>query len=94
MATFPRWKGEKMSEQFYWGLIAINTIFLIYEFTKNIAFGYVINNIKGELETKTTKLDDAERRYGKIILGSLPVDPISYHSVDALLSESQKFFLA
>ena len=66
-ATFPRWKGERMSEQFYWGLIAINTIFLIYEFTKNIAFRYVIDNIKGELEAKTTKLDNAERRYGKII---------------------------
>ena len=56
-----------MSEQFYWGLIAINTIFLIYEFTKNIAFRHVINNAKSELETKTTKLDDAERKYGKII---------------------------
>jgi len=56
-----------MSEQFYWGLIAINTIFLIYEFTKNIAFRYVIDNIKSELKTKATKLDDAERRYGKII---------------------------
>ena len=67
MAIFPRWKGKKMSEQFYWGLITINTIFLIYEFTKNIAFKYVINNIKGELEAKTTKLDNAERRYGKII---------------------------
>ena len=67
MATFRRWKGKKMSEQFYWGLIAINTIFLIYEFTKNIAFKYVIDNIKGELEAKTTKLDNAERRYGKII---------------------------
>ena len=67
MATFPRWKGKKMSEQFYWGLITINTIFLIYEFTKNIAFKYVIDNIKGELEAKTTKLDNAERRYGKII---------------------------
>ena len=66
-AIFPRWKGKKMSEQFYWGLITINTIFLIYEFTKNIAFKYVIDNIKGELEAKTTKLDNAERRYGKII---------------------------
>jgi len=56
-----------MSEQFYWGLITINTIFLVYEFIKNIAFKYGINNIKEELETKTTKLDDAERRYGKII---------------------------
>ena len=56
-----------MSEQFYWGLIAINTAFLIYEFTKNIAFRYVIDNIKSELETKTTKLGDAERKYGKII---------------------------
>ena len=56
-----------MSEQFYWGLIAINTAFLIYEFTKNIAFRYVIDNAKEELEAKTTKLDDAERRYGKII---------------------------
>ena len=56
-----------MSEQFYWGLIAINTAFLIYEFTKNIAFRYVIDKIKEELETKTTKLGDAERRYGKII---------------------------
>ena len=56
-----------MSEQFYWGLITINTIFLIYEFTKNIAFRYVIDNIKSELEAKTTKLDNAERRYGKII---------------------------
>ena len=56
-----------MSEQFYWGLIAINTIFLVYEFTKNIAFRYVIDNIKNELEAKTTKLDNAERRYGKII---------------------------
>ena len=66
-AIFPHWKGKKMSEQFYWGLIAINTIFLIYEFTKNIAFRYVIDNIKNELEAKTTKLDNAERRYGKII---------------------------
>ena len=56
-----------MSEQFYWGLIAINTAFLIYEFTKNIAFRYFIDNVKEELETKTTKLDDADRRYGKII---------------------------
>jgi len=56
-----------MSEQFYWGLITINTIFLVYEFTKNIAFRYVIDNVKSELEVKTTKLDDAERRYGKII---------------------------
>jgi len=56
-----------MSEQFYWGLITINTIFLVYEFTKNIAFWYVIDNVKSELEVKTTKLDDAERRYGKII---------------------------
>ena len=56
-----------MSEQFYWGLIIINTIFLVYEFTKNIAFRHVIDNAKSELETETTKLDDAERRYGKII---------------------------
>ena len=56
-----------MSEQFYWGIIAINTIFLIYEFTKNIAFRFVINSIKSDLEAKTTKLDDTERRYGKII---------------------------
>ena len=56
-----------MNEKFYWGLIAINTIFLIYEFTKNIAFRYFIDNVKEELETKTTKLDDAERKYGKII---------------------------
>tara|TARA_R110002060_G_scaffold14074_4_gene19772 strand:- start:11 stop:226 length:216 start_codon:yes stop_codon:yes gene_type:complete len=56
-----------MSEQFYWGLIVINTIFLVYEFTKNIAFRYVIDNTKSELEAKTTKLDDTERRYGKII---------------------------
>ena len=56
-----------MIEQFYWGLIAINTIFLIYEFTKNIAFRFVINSIKSDLEAKTTKLDDTERRYGKII---------------------------
>jgi|TARA_R110000824_G_scaffold62527_1_gene165497 hypothetical protein len=56
-----------MNEKFYWGLIAINTIFLIYEFTKNIAFRFVIDDIKSELEAKTTKLDNAERRYGKII---------------------------
>ena len=56
-----------MSEQFYWGIIAINTIFLVYEFTKNIAFRFVINSIKSDLEAKTTKLDDAERKYGKII---------------------------
>tara|TARA_R110000751_G_scaffold62642_1_gene129531 strand:- start:580 stop:795 length:216 start_codon:yes stop_codon:yes gene_type:complete len=56
-----------MSEQFYWGLITINTIFLVYEFTKNIAFKYGINNIKKELEANATKLGDAERRYGKII---------------------------
>ena len=56
-----------MSEQFYWGLITINTVFLVYEFTKNIAFRYIIDNVKEELETKTTKLGDAERRYGKII---------------------------
>ena len=56
-----------MSEQFYWGLIIINTIFLVYEFTKNIAFRYVINNIKKELEANAAKLGDAERRYGKII---------------------------
>jgi hypothetical protein len=56
-----------MSEQFYWGIIAINTIFLVYEFTKNIAFRFVINSIKSDLEAKTTKLDDTERRYGKII---------------------------
>ena len=40
---------------------------LIYEFTKNIAFRFVINSIKSDLEAKTTKLDDTERRYGKII---------------------------
>jgi len=56
-----------MSEQFYWGLITINTIFLVYEFTKNIAFRYIIDNAKSELEAETTKLGDAERRYGKII---------------------------
>ena len=69
MAIFPRWKGKKMNEQFYWGLIAINTIFLIYEFTKNIAFGYVIDNIKNELKAKTIKLDAVDSRYGKIIDG-------------------------
>tara|TARA_R110002110_G_scaffold84245_6_gene218900 strand:+ start:3309 stop:3524 length:216 start_codon:yes stop_codon:yes gene_type:complete len=56
-----------VSEKFYWGLITINTIFLIYEFIKNIVFRYTINDIKSELEVKTTKLDAAERRYGKII---------------------------
>ena len=35
-----------------------------------------------------------QRGYGETILGSLPVDPIPYHSVDTLLVESQKFFLA
>ena len=56
-----------MSEQFYWGLITINTVFLIYEFIKNLLARCVIDSIKSELEAKTTKLDDAERRYGKII---------------------------
>jgi Rad3-related DNA helicase len=33
-----------------------------------------------------------KRGYGKTILGSLPVEPIPYQTVDALLYESQKFF--
>ena len=69
MAIFPRWKGKKMSEQFYWGLITINTIFLIYEFIKNIVFKYAIDNIKSELRAKTIKLDAVDERYGKIIDG-------------------------
>ena len=35
-----------------------------------------------------------QRRYGETLLGSLPVDPIPYHTVDTLIVESQKFFLA
>ena len=58
-----------MNEQFYWGLITINTIFLIYEFIKNIVFKYVIDNIKSELRAKTIKLDAVDERYGKIIDG-------------------------
>ena len=34
-----------------------------------------------------------DRGYGEVILGSIPVDPIPYNSVELLLSESQKFFL-
>ena len=56
-----------MNEHFYWGIITINTVFLVYEFTKNIAFRYIIEKIKEELEIKTIKLDNAERQYGKII---------------------------
>ena len=58
---------KKVNEHFYWGIITINTVFLVYEFTKNIAFRYIIEKIKEELEIKTIKLDNAERQYGKII---------------------------
>ena len=56
-------------------------------------FGRLIRNMTdtGICIVGDTRLYD--RRYGEIILGSLPVDPLPYHSVDILLSESKKFFL-
>ena len=57
-------------------------------------FGRLIRNMNdtGICIVGDTRLYN--RRYGEIILGSLPVDPVPYHSVDVLLAESQKFFLA
>jgi len=34
----------------------------------------------------------SRRQYGKIILGSLPVEAIPYQHVGTLISESQNFF--
>ena len=57
-------------------------------------FGRLIRNMNdtGICIVGDTRLYN--RGYGEMILGSLPVDPIPYNSVDVLLSESQKFFLA
>ena len=56
-------------------------------------FGRLIRNMNdmGICIIGDTRLYD--RRYGEVILGSIPVDPIPYNSVELLLSESQKFFL-
>jgi len=56
-------------------------------------FGRLIRNMNdiGICIVGDTRL--YERRYGEIILGSIPVDPIPYNSVELLLAESQKFFL-
>ena len=56
-------------------------------------FGRLIRNMNdsGICIVGDTRL--YERGYGQTILGSLPVDPIPYQTVDTLLAESQKFFL-
>ena len=55
-------------------------------------FGRLIRNMNdtGICIVGDTRL--YKRGYGKTILGSLPVDPIPYYTVDSLLLESQKFF--
>ena len=57
-------------------------------------FGRLIRNMNdsGICIVGDTRLYQLE--YGETILGSLPVDPIPYHTVDTLIVESQKFFLA
>jgi len=56
-------------------------------------FGRLIRNMNdcGICIVGDTRL--YQRGYGETILGSLPVDPIPYQTVDTLLVESQKFFL-
>ena len=55
-------------------------------------FGRLIRNMHdtGICVVGDTRL--YKRGYGQTILGSLPVDPIPYQTVDTLLLESQKFF--
>ena len=55
-------------------------------------FGRLIRNMQdtGICVVGDTRL--FKRDYGQTILGSLPVDPIPYQTVDSLLLESQKFF--
>ena len=55
-------------------------------------FGRLIRNMNdtGICIVGDTRL--YKRGYGQTILGSLPVDPIPYYTVDSLLLESQKFF--
>jgi ATP-dependent DNA helicase DinG len=55
-------------------------------------FGRLIRNMddSGICIVGDTRL--YKRGYGKTILGSLPVEPIPYQTVDSLLYESQKFF--
>jgi ATP-dependent DNA helicase DinG len=55
-------------------------------------FGRLIRNMNdtGICIVGDTRL--YKRDYGQTILGSLPVDPIPYYTVDSLLLESQKFF--
>ena len=55
-------------------------------------FGRLIRNMNdaGICIVGDTRL--LKRGYGKTILGSLPVEPIPYQTVDSLLYESQKFF--
>jgi Rad3-related DNA helicase len=55
-------------------------------------FGRLIRNMDdtGICVVGDTRL--YKRSYGQTILGSLPVDPIPYQTVDTLLLESQKFF--
>ena len=55
-------------------------------------FGRLIRNMDdtGICVVGDTRL--YKRGYGQTILGSLPVDPIPYQTVDTLLLESQKFF--
>jgi Rad3-related DNA helicase len=55
-------------------------------------FGRLIRNMDdiGICVVGDTRL--YKRGYGQTILGSLPVDPIPYKTVDTLLLESQKFF--
>ncbi len=55
-------------------------------------FGRLIRNMNdaGICIVGDTRL--LKRGYGKTILGSLPVEPIPYQTVDSLLYEAQKFF--
>jgi ATP-dependent DNA helicase DinG len=55
-------------------------------------FGRLIRNMNdaGICIVGDTRL--LKRGYGKTILGSLPVEPVPYQTVDSLLYESQKFF--
>ncbi len=55
-------------------------------------FGRLIRNMTdtGICILMDTRL--CRRQYGKIILGSLPVEAIPYQHIGTLISDSQKFF--
>ena len=55
-------------------------------------FGRLIRNMDdmGICVVGDTRL--CSKSYGEAILGSLPVEPIPYQSIDMLVNESRKFF--